>query len=314
MSMTAPILPDDGMLSDEEFARVAGLLRQFTGIDLKRSKRSMSSVRISRLLKTRGAEDLGAFLMRLQRADAQADRDAFINALTTNVTRFNREAHQFDHLSREVLPALSAAMRRGARVRLWSAGCSSGEEAYDLAFRVLEACPEAARLDCRILGTDINREVLREACRGQYEAEALSDLPRDYLGEHFKSLATAEDTVGAPGRKVVHGPARDLVVFRHLNLQADWPFGGLFDVIMCRNVTIYFDADTQKHLWQRFAERLAPEGVLYVGHSETLHPDIAPKYQLEGPSIFRKSPIAAGTANPGTALFPQTRHDHEHQG
>ncbi|UYV38615.1 protein-glutamate O-methyltransferase CheR [Rhodobacteraceae bacterium D3-12] len=322
MSVSARISPDDGLMTEAEFACVSNLLRQFTGIDLKASKRSMSSVRLSRLLKAQGAQDLGAFLARLQSDGAQQERDVFINALTTNVTRFNREAHQFEHLLHSVLPALSQALRRGARVRLWSAGCSSGEEAYDLAFRVLEVCPEAAQLDCRILATDINRYVLRQATLGQYDADVVRDIPPAYLHRHFRSPdfrspGGAGKSATMPARKRVHGAARKLVVFRHLNLQAEWPFAGPFDVIMCRNVTIYFDAATQLRLWHRFDARLQPGGMLYVGHSETMHPDIARSYRVEGPSIFRKTPSPAcieptGCAQAGVALSPQTRHDHEY--
>lgn len=286
--------PGDDLMSEADFALLAQLLHKLTGIDLKPSKRSMASVRISRLLKAQGARDIRSYLSRLQSNATEPERENFIEALTTNVTRFDRESHQFDHLTKSVLPELSERLRRGGRVRLWSAGCSSGEEAFDLAFRVLEVCPEAATLDCRILATDIDRKVLKKASTAIYAEADVNALRQTYRNQHFfKNQPSGSDRLARGETFSVQGPARDIVTFRRLNLLSDWPFSGEFDVIMCRNVTIYFDTETQSKLWQRFTDRLRPNGALYVGHSETVPVSIAKNYLPEGSSIFRKQAISA---------------------
>ncbi|MFN3208593.1 MAG: CheR family methyltransferase [Roseovarius sp.] len=285
--------PEPTLISADDFQIVSGLLKRMTGIHIGGNKRAMVSGRLAKRLRALGIASVPAYCDLLQQPGNNAEVDAFISALTTNMTRFNREDHHFAHLNDRVLPALAATARTGRRVRLWSAACSTGEEAYDLAFRVLEACPEAARLDVRILATDIDKSALEIARAGAYPATSLSNLP-DGFAERYMDAGTA-----APGMVSVRSAPRDLVTFRCLNLNADWPFKGPFDVIMCRNVTIYFDAETQARLWRRLADRICPGGALYAGHSEMLPDNVAARFAQEDRGAFRlgrETPAPAPTA------------------
>ncbi|WP_306128045.1 protein-glutamate O-methyltransferase CheR [Roseovarius sp. MMSF_3350] len=268
------------LISPDDFAMVADLLKRMTGIHIGGNKRAMVSGRLAKRLKALGIGSVDAYCTWLQQPGNATEQDAFISALTTNMTRFNREDHHFTHLADRILPNLAAAARAGRRVRLWSAACSTGEEAYDLAFRTLDACPEAARLDLRILATDIDKAALEIARAGAYPASSLTDLPAGYAERHLDRGAGRNGMV-----RVAQAP-RDLITFRCLNLNGEWPFHGGFDVIMCRNVTIYFDDDTQARLWQRLADRIAPGGALYVGHSEMLPEPIARRFTQQERGAF----------------------------
>ncbi|WP_420556594.1 CheR family methyltransferase [Roseovarius sp.] len=279
--VTAPPL-----ISPGDFNIVANLLKRMTGIHIGSNKRAMVSGRLAKRLKALGIGSVEAYCDWLQTPGNEAEQDAFVSALTTNMTRFNREEHHFNHLSEHVLPRLTEAARSGRRVRFWSAACSTGEEAFDIAFRLLEICPEAARLDLRILATDIDKSALGTARAGLYPTSSLSDLPASLADRYI-------DRADSPSGMVrVASTARDLITFRCLNLNAEWPFQRGFDVIMCRNVTIYFDETTQVRLWERLADRVVAGGALYVGHSENLPEHIATSFIQQERGAFCR-PAAA---------------------
>ena len=249
-------------LSDADFAALANLLYFETGIYLPDFKRAMVVSRLSKRLRELRLPDMNTYRRLVEGERGHDERARMISLLTTNVTHFFREIQHFDDLRASVLPDLIRAARRGERVRIWSAGCSTGEEAYSLAFTVLDMCPEAAKLDLRILGTDIDPEVIATAQQGIYFNKRLKTVPERFLESGFlPAAATAE-------KREVSAEPRQIIAFRQLNLLQAWPFSGYFDVIMCRNVTIYFEKETQDFLRLRFAERLKSGGRLYVGHSE----------------------------------------------
>ena len=263
-------------MSPDEFVRVADRVFRMTGIVLKDHKRQMVQTRLSRRLR---ALELGSFADYVALLDGPAGaREAqdFVNAVTTNLTAFFREAHHFEHLRAQVLePALRAGT---ARLRIWSAGCSTGEEPYSIAMTA-QACGALGR-NFRILATDLDTAVLARAQAGRYRADRLADVPAAHRGA-FRAAAEGTCEVAAP--------LRAAVAFRQLNLLHDWPFRGPFDAIFCRNVLIYFDAETKAALVRRFAELLPPDGALYLGHSESLlgeHPLLI----SEGRTIYRRRP------------------------
>lgn len=276
-----------GLISQRDFATVAELLKRMAGIHLNPNKRAMVSGRLNKRLKATGHESISAYCAALQGPGHTDEQDAFISALTTNMTRFNREAHHFTHLMESVLPALLETARGGGRARLWSAGCSTGEEAYDLAFQVLRACPDAARLDIRILATDIDKSVLMTAQAGLYSVADLSQLTDKHAERFF------DRRIAPAGMASVCEAARELIAFRRLNLDSDWPFHGKFDVIMCRNVAIYFDDATQIRLWHRLTDRLQAGGALYIGHSEALPEAVTGRVRHEGAGVFRLAPVSS---------------------
>ena len=176
-----------------------------------------------------------------------------LTALTTNVTRFFREPHHFDHLRDRVMPRLAETARRGGRVRLWSAACSSGQEPYSMAITVLAALPEAPELDVKILATDIDPTDPGRGARGRLLRRRHRARAPAAARAWFRRTA-----MGGPRPWRVSDEVRSLVAFRELNLIGEWPMQGRFDVIFCRNVVIYFDEPTQEQVWSRFVAQDEP--------------------------------------------------------
>jgi len=267
------------VLSRRNFENIAGLLRAESGIHLPEAKAMLVYSRLAKRLRLSGCPDFDTYWALIESPAGAQERQMMFAALTTNVTRFFREPHHFDHLKKSVLPALVATARAGGRVRLWSSACSTGEEPYSIAFTLLEMLPEAARLDVKILATDIDPVVVATARAGIYRADVQSVVPaqlRDKWLERERS----------DGSWHVRDEVKALITFNQLNLIGAWPIKGPFDVIFCRNVVIYFEDETQAHVWGRFHKMLAPGGRLYVGHSERV--DVA-GYASDGLTVYRKT-------------------------
>jgi chemotaxis protein methyltransferase CheR len=191
----------------------------------------------------------------------------FVDAITTHTTSFFREKIQFDYLSEKLIPAWArrAADPRHRRVRLWSAGCSTGQEPYSLAASLRVGLPQPLHVDAKILGTDVSLGALREASRACYPLKTLAEIPERYRCFFKPSGAFASRHVAVPEE------LRSLVVLRPFNLMAEvYPFRGLFDAIFCRNVFIYFDAPTKHALAAKLCRFIAPRGHLFLGLSESL--------------------------------------------
>ena len=213
--------------------------------------------------------------------EEQAERGAMIRALTTNVTRFFREPHHFEHLKMTMLPALRAEAVKGRRVRLWSAGCSSGQEPYSIALTLLAAFPDAAAYDIKILATDIDENMIEKGQVGVFDRSVMADVPVDLRQRWFDPVANGSGAMQA-GEEL-----RALVAFKKLNLTGEWPIKTTFDVIFCRNVVIYFDAETQIRLWSRMMPLMAPNGVLYIGHSERVTGPAEKQLVSDGITTYR---------------------------
>ncbi len=267
------------VLSRRNFENIAGLLRTESGIHLPESKAMLVYSRLAKRLRQTGCPDFDAYWELIDSPAGAQERQAMFAALTTNVTRFFREPHHFDHLKKTVLPELVATARAGGRVRLWSSACSTGEEPYSIALTVLDMLPEAARLDVKILATDIDPVVVATARAGIYRADVQSVVPQP-----LRDKWLARDRESGAWR--VKDEVKALVTFNQLNLIGTWPIKGPFDVIFCRNVVIYFEDETQAHVWGRFHKMLAPEGRLYVGHSERVD---VPGYVSDGLTVYRKT-------------------------
>lgn len=267
-------------LSDEDFATIAAQVRSMTGIELKPHKKAMVSARLSKRLRATGMSDVPSYVDLLNSSHSDREKMHFVSAFTTNMTRFNREEAQFQHMANQVLPDLVARARRGGRVRIWSAGCSSGEEPYGIACHIFDAAPEAASLDLRILATDIDADILSLAGEGVYANQSLEFLPKPHAERYFQPE-------GAAMQVRVSSQLKSIIRFRQLNLHDEWPFKGKFDIIMCRNVAIYFEQAVQTRLWQRFAKLLSPNGFLYLGHSETLDAGIADSFRFHRHGVYQ---------------------------
>jgi chemotaxis protein methyltransferase CheR len=202
----------------------------------------------------------------------------------------------------EFVPALKQQVAQGRRVRIWSAGCSTGEEPYSIAMTLLEHWPDAVRADIRILATDIDPKVVEQARRGVFDASRAEAEPSPML----KRFLTAGP---AKGQLTVAPALQSLIRFEELNLLGDWPFRGNFDIIFCRNVVIYFDADTRNRLWRRFSDRLEPGGWLFVGHSERVDPSLQTWLRPAGITRYQRTdaPRALGADLPDQSTAPSAK-------
>jgi chemotaxis protein methyltransferase CheR len=246
-------------MSPEGFAFIAGLVKSRSGLVLTPDKQYMLDTRLGPLLKREKLACLDALAVRLREPRATLLADAVTEALTTNESSFFRDGKPFDHLKR-ALPGLAAARPPGMPLRIWSAACSAGQEAYSIAMLLQEMEPGGQKAE--ILGTDISQEVLARAREGYFtQFEVQRGLPARLLVKYFRQES---------GRWQVSPALRAMTRFEHLNLLSDLRALGRFDIIFCRNVLIYFDAPTKTQVLTALAARLAPDGLLYLGGAETV--------------------------------------------
>src|SRR5512138_3416003 len=239
------------ILQDAEFDFLRLVVGENAGIKLGPNKRQLVQGRIARRMRELGLGSYEAYCNYVREAGPE-ELVSLINALTTNVTSFFRENHHFDALSSYMLPEALKRNAASRRLRIWSAGCSTGEEPYCIAMVAAEQMPSAPKWDFKILATDIDSDVIAEAQRGVYRPERVR-----------------------------------LIAFRSLNLMREWPMRGPFDIIFCRNVMIYFDQPTRERLIDRFAQILAPGGYLCIGHSESIHGAVT-AFRSVGKTIYKR--------------------------
>jgi len=268
--------------SDADFRNLARFAYEHAGIVLADSKRNLVYSRLSRRLRGLGLTTFRQYREYL--ATNLSELEGFINAISTNLTKFFREAHHFDHFRTHVAVPFAQAAHgtAGRRLRVWSAGCSTGEEAYTIAVVIKREIRNVHRHDIRVLATDIDTEVIGKAVRGEYPLSSIDEVPKTYR-EYFRRVAgDRQSECVSLGEEI-----KNLVVFRQLNLIDRWPFTGHFDAIFCRNVMIYFDSQTKVELVERLTQKLKPGGWLYIGHSESLIGSY-PGLRLVGRTVYRR--------------------------
>ncbi len=263
-------------MSDADFHTIRKLVHEETGISLAETKRDMVYGRLAKRIRALGMTSFTAYV-RLLRDPEGEEMPHLVNAITTNLTFFFREPHHFDFLRQTALPEAIQANRSTGKIRIWSAGCSTGEEPYSIAI-VLHEALKGHKFDAQVLATDLDSNVLATASAGVYDLSRLDGLDVAVKKQYF---LRRDDKVRV---KPVLSP---YVQFRQLNLLRDWPMKGLFDVIFCRNVLIYFDGPTQQKLFARFASQLRAGGYLVIGHSETMHPRNE-RYEYLGKTIYQR--------------------------
>jgi chemotaxis protein methyltransferase CheR len=272
----------EDLLSARDFARISAYITEASGIKMPSNKSSMLSGRLRRRVRAVGFETLSdycAWLFEAGGLDAEAEH--LINAVTTNKTDFFREPGHFDYLTGTLLPALIAEGRN--RLRVWSAGCSTGAEPYTLAMLLDAFAQDRGGPDFGILATDLDTDVLAVARRGVFPRAAIEPVP-PMLQQRYVLRPIA------PGRDEVRiAPAlRSAIGFAPLNLMDDhYPVGAPMDMIFCRNVLIYFDRPTQEQVVRRLLANLKPGGHLFLGHSESIA-DLDLPLTLVGNTIFRR--------------------------
>ncbi|WP_369814411.1 protein-glutamate O-methyltransferase CheR [Erwinia sp. Leaf53] len=260
-------------LSDTHFKRISQLIYQRAGIVLADHKREMVYNRLVRRLRTLGLDDFGRYLALLESEQNSAEWQAFINALTTNLTAFFREAHHFPLLAEH-------AKRRSGSFNVWCAAASTGEEPYSIAMTLAETLGSGPG-KFQVTASDIDTQVLETALAGVYRQEELRTLSPSQLQRFF-----LRGTGPHEGKVRVRPELASMVNFMQLNLLAnEWTLPGPFDAIFCRNVMIYFDKETQEKILRRFVPLLKPGGLLFAGHSENFS-QISREFYLRGQTVY----------------------------
>jgi chemotaxis protein methyltransferase CheR len=263
---------------EEDFSALRALVKEHTGIHLTEQKRELVYGRLSRRLRALGLESFRTYRELLEKNEGD-ELVQFCNAITTNLTSFFREAHHFQYLREQLLSPRAADPRGARRLRIWSAGCSTGEEPYSLAMTIHEALPDVRRWDVRILATDLDTDVLARGARGLYDEDRVRNLSPERIERFFRRQGAGF---------AVRDELKDLISFRELNLMHTLPMKGPLDAIFCRNVVIYFDKDTQRQLFARVAQLQGPGDILFLGHSENLF-RVSDDYTLVGKTVYRRN-------------------------
>ncbi|MGC4053388.1 MAG: protein-glutamate O-methyltransferase CheR [Paludibaculum sp.] len=262
-----------------EFRKIQSLTYQVAGIDLREGKEALVGARLNKRMRELGLKDVSSYLSLVEADRTGLELIALIDALTTNFTSFLREPQHFEFLRSVILPALSTR----ASIRVWSAGCSTGEEPYSILFHLAQALEERRLADISLLATDISTRALSVASSGIYPSERMKELPEAWRKRFFQRGVGEQE-----GMVRVREEWRSRIQFRRLNLMEDFTAVPAAHVIFCRNVMIYFDKPTQQKLVQRFAERLEPGGWLLIGHSEGLM-GMVHDLSYVMPAVYRKS-------------------------
>ncbi|MFT4099696.1 MAG: CheR family methyltransferase [Burkholderiaceae bacterium] len=261
--------------SDADFEQVRGLIHEHAGIALADSKRDMVYSRLARRLRALGLDSFDVYLRRLAQPDSP-EWQSFVNALTTNLTSFFREAHHFPILAEHL-----RARYQGRPLAIWCNAASTGEEPYSLAMTACEAF-DTLRPPVRILASDIDTNVLAAAQAGVYTQDRVDGMAPERLRRFFLRGQGANAAKVRVRRELV-----ELIRFRRLNLlDPAWPIRGPLDAIFCRNVMIYFDKATQLRILERFHPLLRADGLLFAGHSESF-PRSAHLFELQGKTVYR---------------------------
>ncbi|MDB6090630.1 MAG: chemotaxis protein CheR [Gammaproteobacteria bacterium] len=267
---------------NEDFDALRHLVKQLTGINLSDQKRELVYGRLARRLRTLGLRTFAEYRDVLA-GDGGREIAELCNAITTNLTAFFRENHHFEYLREQVLKPLTAEHAPTRRLRIWSAGCSTGEEAYSLAMTVVETLPDLRRWDVKILATDLDSDVLERASRGVYTADRVRALGPQRLSRFFVERRAREGLCYEVSPELA-----SLITFKQLNLMHHLPMKGPLEAIFCRNVVIYFDKDTQRELFARVAHLQRPGDLLFLGHSESLF-KVSESYVPLGKTVYRRT-------------------------
>ena len=263
--------------TDQHFSKVKEDLYGYAGIVLADHKKDMAYNRLVRRVRALGLLSFDSYFTYI--SSNQSEFEQFINALTTNLSSFFRENHHFSYIKSNILPDMRASGQD--KIRVWSAGCSHGEEAYSIAMTLHDALLNINQVDVKILATDIDSTVLSTAQLGVYDIASMEGLFAQSVQKYFlKGVGVRE------GKVQIRQELKEIVDFKFLNLMNEWPMQGRFDFIFCRNVMIYFNKETQQYLVEKFAQYLKPGGYLFVGHSEALgfHQR---KFKLIGKTIYQ---------------------------
>jgi chemotaxis protein methyltransferase CheR len=270
-------------LRDNDFEQIRSFVYELCGINLHDGKRELVKARLSKRLRKGNFRSFSEYYKFVRTEEGTNELIAMIDSLSTNLTSFFREEKHFDTL-REIFPEMIEKARADSRnpeLKIWCAGCSTGEEPYSIAM-TLHDMADNQNVELKILATDISTRVLKTAVSAIYSEERVKRIPKEMLRKYFqigegksKGYYRAKNTL------------REMVAFKRFNLMKNPPYNALFNIIFCRNVMIYFDKETQRGLVERFYHCLKNDGWLFVGHSESLT-GLAHQFKYVEPSVYRK--------------------------
>jgi len=261
-------------ISNEEFERARRIIYEYCGIFINEGKEALVQNRLRKRMRKLGICTFSEYLHLIESQKPNGEFLSFVDVLTTNKTSFYRENKHFEFINEHVCPKM-----KGRSVKWWSAGCSSGEEPITLAMNLLESQSQVEWRSIKILATDISRDVLQVAKSGVYATEKTNDIPPQYLKKYFSKLS--DNTFKVNNR------VQNMITYGRLNLNDTWPFKGTFQVIMCRNVMIYFNRKTQEEIIRKFRDLLETDGFLFLGHSESMNA-AALGFQNVAPAVYQK--------------------------
>ncbi|HPI75268.1 MAG TPA: protein-glutamate O-methyltransferase CheR [bacterium] len=269
-------------LRDREFEKISEMVYAICRINLHVGKKELVQARLNKRLRILNIDSYKEYLKYLENDDTGAELSTMVDVLTTNLTFFFREPDHFEYLSSEVKQKMAAGKLK--KFRIWSAGCSSGEEAYTTAIVLKETLKEtAASTDIKILATDISSRILETARAGVFIDQRFRTTPDSIKKKYFTEIKEPDGSK----KYIATNDLKKEISFKRLNLMDSWPMKGPFDVVFCRNVMIYFDKETQTELVSRFYDILAPGGIFFVGHSESLT-GTEHNFRYVRPSIYQK--------------------------
>jgi len=281
--MSSPRKNREFEMTDRDFDQIRTLASEFTGISLSEHKKEMVYSRLARRLRALEISEFSDYISYLKSHERQ-ELGNFVNSITTNLTSFFRENHHFDYLKSTVAAELAVQHKVDKKIRVWSAGCSTGEEPYSIAMTLAEAREfTSPSWDVKVLATDLDTSVLNHAKQGKYDLNRVEGVDAAKRNKWFHHLKADNKSVFQVSDKI-----KNNITFNQLNLMNNsWPMSARFDVIFCRNVVIYFDKPTQRKLFDRYAGLLNEGGYLFIGHSETLH-GVTTRFKSLGRTIYRK--------------------------
>lgn len=267
--------------SEKDFNRLRKIANAYTGIIVTDDKYDMYYSRLVKRLRMLQLNDFSEYVEYLEK-HRDIEFTPFIDSITTNLTSFFRENHHFENLKSSIVPELLARKDVGREIRVWSAGCSTGEEPYTIAMTLLETMNGKTSVRPSITATDIDTTVLSRASSGIYEISRLEGMPTAIKKRWF-FRGKGERS----GLVKVSPELKEIINFKQLNLISDWVIKDRFHVIFCRNVVIYFDRPTKTKLLNKFADHLVDGGYMILGHSESLQ-GLSDRFETIGKTIYKK--------------------------
>lgn len=278
-------------ISDELFARFRDLIYREAGIALTDGKKSLLVSRLAGRLRELGLPSFAEYYQLVEDPASTDERGRLLDRICTNETHFFRDPRQFQFLNDVAFPRVEEAARRtgSKRVRAWSAACSTGEEPYSIAMAMLHRFPKSAGWQVEVVASDLSNKVLAAARAGLWSIDKATDIPL-----HYRKAFMLRGTGSQTGKMKAGPEIRDVVSFTRLNLNDPvYPVSGVFDLIFCRNVLIYFDRDSKVRVVDRLMSHLAPGGCLFLGYAETTS-TITDRLESVGPNVYGRVSDATG--------------------